>query len=162
MVTVLLLSHVPTLVTPWTIALQAPLLMGFPRQEYWSGLPFPSPRDLPDPGIKPGSHALQTDLPSETPGFGTLNLVYSWCLINFCCLTQVANNPAEKYIFPKSLAELLEAIGFGSHFWSPHHLLGKMSLLLQNPWPLNSDWPNFVLAPCWSFQSAKSCALPLP
>ena len=72
-----LLSHVHLFATPWTIALQAPLLMGFPRQEYWSGLPFPSPRDLPDPGIKPGSHALQTDLPSETPGFGTLNLVYS-------------------------------------------------------------------------------------
>ena len=71
-----------------------------------------------------------------------------WCLINFCCLTQVGNNPAEEYIFPKSLAELF---GFGSHFCSPHHLLGKMSLLLQNSWPLNSDWPNFVLAPCWSF-----------
>ena len=39
--------------TPWTVAHQAPLSMGFPRQEYWSGLPFPSPGDLPDPGIKP-------------------------------------------------------------------------------------------------------------
>ena len=43
--------------------------MGFPRQEYWSGLPFPSPGNLPDPGIEPGSHALQADsLPSEPPG----------------------------------------------------------------------------------------------
>ena len=43
--------------------------MKFSRQEYWSGLPFPSPRDLPDPGIKPGSPALQPDaLPSESPG----------------------------------------------------------------------------------------------
>ena len=41
-------------VTPWTVAHQAPLSMGFPRQEYWSGLPFPSPGDLPDPGIKAG------------------------------------------------------------------------------------------------------------
>ena len=41
----------PTLVTPWTVACQAPLSMGFSRQEYWSGLPFPSPGDLPDPGI---------------------------------------------------------------------------------------------------------------
>ena len=40
-------------VTPWTVKHQAPLSMGFPRQEYWSGLPFPSPRDLPDPGIEP-------------------------------------------------------------------------------------------------------------
>ena len=50
-----------TLVTPWTVACQAPLSMGFPRQDYWNGLPFPSPRDLPDPGIKPGSPALQAD-----------------------------------------------------------------------------------------------------
>ena len=44
--------------TPWTIALQAPLSMGFSRQEYWSELPFPSPRDHPDPGIEPVSPAL--------------------------------------------------------------------------------------------------------
>ena len=55
--------------TPWTIAYQALLSMGFSRQEYWSGLPFPSPGDLPNPGIEPGSPALQTDaLPSEPPG----------------------------------------------------------------------------------------------
>ena len=45
-------------VTSWTVACQAPLSMGFPRQEYWSGLPFPSPGDLPDSGIKPMSPAL--------------------------------------------------------------------------------------------------------
>ena len=50
-----------TFVTPWTIACQAPLSMGFPRQEYWIGLPFPSQGDLPDPGIKPKSPALQED-----------------------------------------------------------------------------------------------------
>ena len=43
-----------TLATLWTVACQAPLSMGFSRQEYWSGLPFPSPGDLPDPGIEPG------------------------------------------------------------------------------------------------------------
>ena len=59
----------PTLMTPWTIAYQAPLSMGFSRQEYWSELPFPSPGNLPDPGIKPGSPALQADsLPTEPPG----------------------------------------------------------------------------------------------
>ena len=51
----------PTLVTPWTAARQAPLSMGFSRQEYWSGLPSPSPGDLPNPGIEPGSLALQAD-----------------------------------------------------------------------------------------------------
>ena len=55
-----------TLVIPWTVACQAPLSMGFSRQEYRSGLPFPSPGDLPDPGIDPGSPALQADsLPTE-------------------------------------------------------------------------------------------------
>ena len=47
--------------TPWTIVHQVPLSMGFPRQEYWSGLPVPSPGDLPDPGIDPRSPALQVD-----------------------------------------------------------------------------------------------------
>ena len=49
------LSHVRLFVTPWTAAHQAPPSMGFSRQEYWSGLPLPSPEDLPDPGIEPGS-----------------------------------------------------------------------------------------------------------
>ena len=63
------LSHVQFFATPWTAAYQAPLCMGFSRQEYWSGLPFPSPGDLPDPRIKPGSPALQTGaLPSEPSG----------------------------------------------------------------------------------------------
>ena len=63
------LSHVQLLVTPLTVAHQAPPSMGFSRQEYWTGLPFPSPGDLPDPGIKPRSPTLQTDaLPSEPPG----------------------------------------------------------------------------------------------
>ena len=64
-----LLSRVQLFATPWTVAYQAPLSMGFSRQECWSGLPFPSPGDLPDPGIEPGSPALQADvLPSEPPG----------------------------------------------------------------------------------------------
>ena len=54
----------PTLVTPWTVAHQAPLSMGFPRQEHWSGFPFPSPGDLPDPGIEPVSPAWQADCSS--------------------------------------------------------------------------------------------------
>ena len=57
------------LVTPWTIAHQAPLSMGFNKQEYCSGLPFPSPEDLPHPGMEPGSPALQADSSqTEPPG----------------------------------------------------------------------------------------------
>ena len=59
----------PTLGIPWTVAHQVPLPMGFSRQEYWSGLPFPSPEDLLNPGIKPRSPALQADsLPTELHG----------------------------------------------------------------------------------------------
>ena len=54
---VCLFSRVQLFVTPWTVAYQAPLSMRFSRQEYWSGLPFPTPRDLPDPGIEPASLA---------------------------------------------------------------------------------------------------------
>ena len=61
-------SRVQLFATPWTVAHQAPAPMGFSRQEYWSGLPSSSPGDLPDPGIEPGSPALQADyLPSEPP-----------------------------------------------------------------------------------------------
>ena len=63
------LNHVLFFATPWTAAHQAPPSMGFSRQEYWSGLPFLSPGDLPNPGIEPGSLALQADaLTSESPG----------------------------------------------------------------------------------------------
>ena len=64
-----LLSRVRLFVTPWTVAHQAPPSMEFSKQEYWSGLPFPSPRDHPNPGIEPRSPAWQADaLPSEPPG----------------------------------------------------------------------------------------------
>ena len=69
------LSHVQLFATPWTVAQQAPPSMEFSRQDYWSGLPFPSPGDLPDLGIEPRSPTLQTDsLPSDPPG----NPYWAW------------------------------------------------------------------------------------
>ena len=63
------LSRVKLFVTPWTVTCQALLSMGFPRQEYWSGLPFHFSRNLPKPGIKPVSPALQADsLPADPLG----------------------------------------------------------------------------------------------
>ena len=63
------LSRVRLFATPWTVAYQAPLSVGFSRQECWSGLPFPSPGDLPDPEIEPGPPALEADaLPWEPSG----------------------------------------------------------------------------------------------
>ena len=70
-----------TLATPWTVAHQAPLSVEFSRQEYWSGLPCPSPGDLPGPGVEPGSPALQADpLPSKPPGKPRkgLDVVFVW------------------------------------------------------------------------------------
>ena len=98
--------------TPWTIAYQAPLSMGFSRQEYWSGLPFPSPGDLPDPGIEPRSSALQSDsLPSEPPGkffFGNKSYeitrvfkLYMQRLIKIChiCIYKCVHVCAAKLIY---------------------------------------------------------------
>ena len=61
------LSHVQLFAAPWTVAYQASPSMGFSRQEYWSGLPFPSPGDLPDPGIEPRSPALEADALTSEP-----------------------------------------------------------------------------------------------
>ena len=89
--------------TPWTVAHQAPLFMGFPRQEYWSGLPFPSPGDLPDPGIEPVSLASPTlvsvffttappgkplwiwdlsPIPLASPGLLLLATSKGWCALS--------------------------------------------------------------------------------
>ena len=70
------LSHIRLFVAPWTVAHQAPMSVEFSRQEYQSGLPFPSPGDLPYPGLEPRSPVLQADsLPSEPPG--------KWFVISF-------------------------------------------------------------------------------
>ena len=84
-----LLSRIQLFATPWTVAHQTPPSMGFSRQEYWSGLPFPSPRDLPDPGKEPRSPAFQADtLPSESwGGWWDYKADSSVCLLYLsCCL----------------------------------------------------------------------------
>ena len=77
-------SCVQLFVTLWTVACQAPLSMGFSRQEYWSGLPFPSPGDLPDPGIEPRSPALQADAltsePRGKPFHSFMKAPYNYCI----------------------------------------------------------------------------------
>ena len=74
-----------TLATPWTVGFQAPLSMGFSRQEYWSGLPFSSPGDLPDPGIKLRSPASQADsLLTESPG-KPQNILIIYSKLNIVC-----------------------------------------------------------------------------
>ena len=80
-----LLSQVQLFATPWTVACQTPLSMGFPRQECWSRLPFPSPGNLPDPEIEPQSPWLQADsLPAEPPGKRhiIINFMYFLIILN--------------------------------------------------------------------------------
>ena len=88
------LSRVQLSATPWTVAHQAPLSMGFCRQEYWSGSPFPSSGDLPDPGIEPRSPTLQADaLTSEPPGKLSTILYYpKQSLQIWCNLYQTTNS----------------------------------------------------------------------
>ena len=77
-VNVLVTESCSTLCNPGTVVHQTPLFMAFSRQEYWSGLPFSSPGDLPNPGIKPRFPALQADsLPSERPGKPNRDLLYN-------------------------------------------------------------------------------------
>ena len=84
------LSHVQLFATPWTVACQAPQSMEFFRQGYWSG--FPSPGDLPNPGIKPRSPTLQVDsLPSELPGKPKNTGVGSLSLLQIIFPTQKSN-----------------------------------------------------------------------
>ena len=117
-------SHVWFFVTPWTGAYQAPLSMGFSRQEYWSGFPFPPPGDIPDPVIKPGSPALQADsLPPESPG-------------------KLTNSPREWEI-RKNIQSLAYEAAFGrfncsvqllSHFW-----------LFVTPWTAGREASSFII-----------------
>ena len=81
-----LLSHLQLFATPWTGTCQAPLSMGFSRQEYWSGLPFPSPGNLPNPGIEPRYPALQVDsgiLVTNNDFLWVLQTLHSLLLIYF-------------------------------------------------------------------------------
>ena len=83
----------PTLATPWTVACQAPLSVGFSRHEYWNGLPFPSPGDLHDPGIEPGSSALQVDsLQSEPPGNPQIHIYIFYIYLYIYTHTQTSES----------------------------------------------------------------------
>ena len=111
-----LLSSVQFFVSPWTVACQAPLPMEFSKQEYWSGLPFPAPGDLPHPGIKPRSPALQADsLPSEPPGKPQIQ--YSTMLLFFKSLAYKNTHSSwnSHWVDDYQLTELLTS-PLGAHF----------------------------------------------
>ena len=95
--------------TPWTAACQAPLSMGFSRQEYWSVLPFPSPGDLPNPGFKPRSPALQADSSSSEPPGNTLKKE-----------TVKSHNRVRLFATPRTVAyQVPPSVGFPrQEYWS--------------------------------------------
>ena len=96
--TVKSLSRVRLFVTPRTVAYHAPPSMGYSRQEYWSGLPFPSPGDLPDPGIEPRSPALQADtLTSEPPGKPIETIIFA--LSKLCYFVNSAAMNIEVHVY---------------------------------------------------------------
>ena len=94
-----MLSHLPLFATPWTIAHQAPLCLEFSRQGYWSGLPFPPPRDLPDPGIKPESPAF----PALVGGFFTTQhwkaLILYYSALSLLCFLLIVSWQTVNVIF---------------------------------------------------------------
>ena len=93
-----LLSRVRLFATPWTVAYQAPPSIGFPRQKYWSGLPFLSPGDLPDPGIEPGSPAFQADtLTSEPPGKPSVTETIAIRIGSGVCIPRIFVPKVQKY-----------------------------------------------------------------
>ena len=121
----------PTLATPWTVACQAPLSMGFSRQEYWSGLPFPSPGGLPNPGTEPGSPALQADsLWTELCGMSVCCCLYhnpsrhcaSWSIPFHLYLIPVSfSNPVAPACRELLLCHILSAIQTVSNPTSESH-----------------------------------------
>ena len=106
----------PTLATPWTVAHQAPLSMEFFRQEYWSGLPFLLPGDLPDPGIKLGSPAFQADsLPSEPPEKPEMGLEPMTLRLRVSCSTDWARQAAAKVKVAQLCPSLCDPMDYTAH-----------------------------------------------
>ena len=147
------LSSLGLFATPWTVAYQAPQSMEFSRQEYWSGLPFPSPEDLPTPGIEAGSPVLQADnLPSE-PAFSS---VQSLSRVRLFATPWIAACQASLSI--TNSRSLLKLMPIESVMPSSHLILCCPLLLPPIPprirvfsnestyWPHSMRWPKY-----WSF-----------
>ena len=152
----------PTLVTTWTVACQDPLSMGFSRQEYWSGLPFPSPGVLPDPGIEPRSPALQADsLPTELWGKPSCYVVLicktlGWKSLNTPILAKLLSPHSSKAIYDH-LHEADGKWGDWKLFFSLYYIFGRsLSLYVcvrgNMVWYYmpQSSWPVFLSSLCYS------------
>ena len=122
-----MLSHVRLSATPWTVACQAPLYMEFLRQEYWSRLPFPTPGNLPNPGIKPGSPVMQTDsLPLASPGKPyTYTHIHTYIYNTHICYIYIFLY-IHIYTFPEFLFNKLSSLVSNHYFITLVDFKGKM------------------------------------
>ena len=134
------LSHVWLFATPWTVAYPAPQSMEFSRQEYWSGLPFPFPGDLPDPGIEPGSPSLQADaLLSEPPEAGQV-VWYSHLLKNFPQFIVIHRVKGFGIVNKAEIAVFLDSLAFS---------------MIQQVFAIWSLVPLPFLKPAWTTGSSR-------
>ena len=126
------LSRVRLFAIPWTVAHQAPLSMGFSRQEYWSGLSFPSPGGLPNPGMEPRSPALQADaLTSESPGMFSVHRILQAKVLEWAAI------PFSKSESHSVVSDSLQPHGLHSPWNSPGQNTGVGDLsLLQGIFPV--------------------------
>ena len=181
LVKVKLLSCVRLFVTPWTVAHQAPLSMGFSRQEYWSGLPFPSPGDLPNPGIEPRSLALQANtLTSEPPGRVTCpktSAVWGWEPLFYNVLRGSRGSFPVLWLVPLERLFGILCLGLGWPDPPPSPALqGTNALLAHGPgWDQRigdppvletvrspSVWSTFLVVPRALFFIQNTLPLPFP
>ena len=136
--------------TPWTVALQAPLPVGFPRQEQWSGLPFPSPGDLPNPGIKPMSPAWQAD----SLLLSHLGRPYPWLF---------GDKITIKYVFLR-LYQGIVSVQFHDHV-TDHALISHMIMHWSHNWSCTVHLAYHTLIMwlimCWSCLVSHTDHVPL-
>ena len=131
--------------TPWTIALQAPMSMEFSRQQYWSRSPFPSPGNLSNPGIEPRSPVLQADsLPSESPGKSKVSHILSLSLNH------------------KTLSSHNCSVGQICSHWEPQAILGDEPGMLVSLKVKGGGywWDSVELMPFWSHVLGGQCPEP--
>ena len=114
--------------TPWTVAHQALLSIVFPRQEYWGRLPFPSPGDLPDPGIKPMSPAS----PALAGGFFTTSATWEAPIYTYTCL-KGQRHPQVCFLFSRSLQSTWARLPHQTHTHTHTHSLEVAALLRLKP-----------------------------
>ena len=173
------LSRVRLFAIPWTVFYQASLSMGFSRQEYWTGLPFPSPRALPDPGIKPRSPALQADtLPSEPPPYNSFSTFQPWwtfkkanqIMLPSCSIIHALPKHLKSKLLPMAYMVLCDLIPAYPFDFIPYHSL-LFSLHSAHISPTSISWFHHsqkkkkyllvVCLPCWTVLSVRAGTFPI-